>query len=402
MPDKGDIEFTFGASGFKKFSNEVGTGLKNIHENTKKMTDKISKGTFAGMTKAGLLVEALKKGIGVLAQTVNKYVPEIGQTFQIAGNIIAKNILWPLRQALIPILQKVLDWVRVNRKMFAELGIVIVNAFKMVKGIFDAIYNMLSPVIEEIKAVIKSIFGDTAKSIMDTMNLVMIKVVIFSMMVSNFLRPVFEGIAEVLKGVINGIKVFFEGVAQTFMQFFDKTNLLSLVEKLKTTFFSLSGALKGLEPVFRVLGKVIGVVFAGALNLAIDQLKIMLDTLRLVYELIDPKTRANAFKRFGESIAADVTKGGTASMIQKFSTEKVDDAIIKPNGQVIRTNPADTIIATKTPGLAGGVTVVIQAEGWHLTVTEGNAARAGENVVRGMENQMKNTLLNTLAVEGAS
>lgn len=32
----------------------------------------------------------------------------------------------------------------------------------------------------------------------------------------------------------------------------------------------------------------------------------------------------------------------------------VDDAIIKPSGEIIKTDPADTIIATKTPGVIGG------------------------------------------------
>jgi len=35
-----------------------------------------------------------------------------------------------------------------------------------------------------------------------------------------------------------------------------------------------------------------------------------------------------------------------------------DDAIIGPNGQIIRTDPRDTIIATQTPNASGGNTFV--------------------------------------------
>jgi hypothetical protein len=38
----------------------------------------------------------------------------------------------------------------------------------------------------------------------------------------------------------------------------------------------------------------------------------------------------------------------------------VNDAIIRPNGQIIETNPNDTLIATQNPGgLGGGVNVTI-------------------------------------------
>jgi len=43
---------------------------------------------------------------------------------------------------------------------------------------------------------------------------------------------------------------------------------------------------------------------------------------------------------------------------KKKPEEPVGDAIIKPNGQIIRTNPNDTIIATQTPGNIGGNTTL--------------------------------------------
>ena len=42
---------------------------------------------------------------------------------------------------------------------------------------------------------------------------------------------------------------------------------------------------------------------------------------------------------------------------EKFSYTSVNDAVITPKGQVIKTNPSDYLIATKTPQTLGGTVV---------------------------------------------
>jgi len=50
----------------------------------------------------------------------------------------------------------------------------------------------------------------------------------------------------------------------------------------------------------------------------------------------------------------------------------VNDAIITKDGRVIRTNPADTLIATKNPGalLGGGISIIIQGSADQRTINE--------------------------------
>ena len=54
------------------------------------------------------------------------------------------------------------------------------------------------------------------------------------------------------------------------------------------------------------------------------------------------------------TMIGNAIKGALPSLNPFKKTTSVNDAIIKPDGSVIRTHPQDTIIATKTPGNVGG------------------------------------------------
>jgi len=57
-----------------------------------------------------------------------------------------------------------------------------------------------------------------------------------------------------------------------------------------------------------------------------------------------------------EKMAIDTLRGNSSLT----STSFVGDAIIRPNGQIIRTDPNDTLIASKNGGAGGGITVIIE------------------------------------------
>ena len=85
------------------------------------------------------------------------------------------------------------------------------------------------------------------------------------------------------------------------------------------------------------------------IDLGKDKLTQMVDSLRTLPERI-----WNFMKDLPRLIGEFI--GNALSSISPFSgrrTESVGDAIIRPNGQVIKTDPKDTIIATKNPGGTG-------------------------------------------------
>jgi hypothetical protein len=414
MADKGDITFTFDASSFKTGMENISKQMKNLTTNTNNLVQKVSKGTSMALVKIGAMATAIVGAFKGAMSVVRDFLPEIGTSFEIAKNIVLKNLLWPLRKELLPMLQKMLDWVRKNRAMFLEWGGVIVNVFKTVQQVFRSIFAMLDPVVKPIKDLIKSIFGDTAKSITDTVNLVLVKIVAFTIFIEDLLRPVFEGIGKVIKGVIEVIKSFAQGFIDGFKKLFDDKNGIGALQLLSDTFTSLGKALETIAPAFKFIGELLGTVFAGGINLAIDALKILLFTLKAVYDLIaNPKNAGKIFAELGKNLLVSVkdmgahiskTFGGEVDLVKGlFKKDKVDDAIITKDGKVIKTNPQDSIIATKNPGGMGkSISLSMSFGDFHLTTTEGNAQTAGENFVRGMERQMRNVLLNNLALEGTS
>jgi len=132
---------------FLKGLGEISKKLESLVGTTEKSTQKISKGvSISAMSflKINAALSFAKMGISKLMSNI----PEIGQTFKIAGDVITRNFLWPLRQQLMPYLQKFLNWVRDHRAMFVRWGAVLVNVFQVVvQGVKSAI-NILKPFYE--------------------------------------------------------------------------------------------------------------------------------------------------------------------------------------------------------------------------------------------------------------
>jgi hypothetical protein len=173
--------------------------------------------------------------------------------------------------------------------------------------------------------------------------------------------------------------------------------------------------LEFLVPLFNLLGNTIGTTLGAGLRTAVEILSMFFNLLKSVFQLIrDPDNYKDIFKQYGESVKKDAQQiadtwknagGQYKDAVTSFTkpAEKVNDAIVTKDGRVLKTSPQDTIIATKNPGGMGGkqVSVSVSFGDFHVTTTEGNAVRAGQNVIKGVEQQIKNILLQTLTNEGA-
>jgi hypothetical protein len=391
MADKSEISFGYDISGFTKAMQEMSKSMKNMTENTKNMTGKITKGAFNAIAGAKVLFAALAAGFKGAMGMVQEVIPEIGTTFGIMQNIIAKNLLWPLRQALLPLLQKLLGWVEKNREMFVLMGGVLVNAFKMIKSLFESVLNMVKPIIDVIKETLKSIFGDTAKSIADTLNLIMLKIMVFGMMVSNFLKPIFEGLAFVIRAVINAVKEFGAGFTEGLSGL---SGGMDIMQSLKSILESIGEVIKILNPLFREIGKILGSEFVAGVRVLNDALKILVDLLHGTFDVKNLKDLGMAYVDMVKSLFSKTPTGKLNPNVT------VKDAIITKSGKVVHTDPNDTIFATKNPHGMGGSHIEVIIPGMSLNVTEGNAVNAGENFGRGIARQIKNILLDDMTLEG--
>lgn len=156
---------------------------------------------------------------------------------------------------------------------------------------------------------------------------------------TNLLEPlkiVFNGIANVFNGLWNiltsllelDFKGVWEGLKQVFTGLWEimKGIFLLAWEKLKTVVIGSFG-------IFKTIGTFI-----------FDSMTTILTTSFSVLKSIG-KWILNSVKSFFSFGGGGGSSGTTTS---------VNDAIITPNGNVIRTNPSDYLIATKTPGSLGG------------------------------------------------
>lgn len=88
----------------------------------------------------------------------------------------------------------------------------------------------------------------------------------------------------------------------------------------------------------------------------VDWLKSIVDRVKELPGLIG---------RYISNLASDIVDG--IRNLNPFSRkESVDDAIIKPDGTIIRTNPNDTLIATQSPGSSGGRTMIFNFYGFTM------------------------------------
>ena len=209
--------------------------------------------------------------------------------------------------------------------------------------------------------------------------------------------------AETVEGKFSNLKDTFELIQRDL-----GTTLLPLISQLADTF--LNDLLPAIEPLIPVIGEflkealesiiphlpemtemliklvtvsmklfeAIGPLIPPLIDLSLILVDLGLNVLNYALPAIEKIATAFAFVidkvtiLFGWikkliDILAKVTFGylteGISAVGNLFGggkSKKVGDAIIRPNGQIIETSPQDTLIATKTPGAMGGLTVIIE------------------------------------------
>ncbi len=170
--------------------------------------------------------------------------------------------------------------------------------------------------------------------------------------------------------------------------------------------FSSDEKIKGWKEIFKFIGKVIGTTVKATFQVIADIVKTIDSTIKSIDDMSKVLTGKDPSKEFGKNIG-DMLQGifdfinPAQAAIRR--AQQVKDAIIKPSGEVIRTDPADYLIATKTPGaIAGaGKTINIDFTGMTLIIqqaTREEAVRFGENIVDVIRDRLNRELVESGAV----
>jgi hypothetical protein len=298
-----DDMFTFDTTPFMNGLKKISSGMTTMRQNAQAMAKGVSKGMMNVVSKIGLVALAFK---GV--KSVIKEMPEIGKTFGIAKNIIMKNFLFPLRKAVFPLLQKLLNWVRDNRAMFVKWGQSLVNVFKTVGGWIKEFITLGKQVGNVFLDFINKTFGSEIKSFQELLNVISFKLAVvveflkialkpvftFIKDLANFLGGIFVNAVETAISLFSGFLTGIKGIGEPLTGIYNK--IKSIAENL----FKANTQGNSLKTVFQTIGEVLGGItkfiaemvdsFLGGLKPAIEEiaspLQIIVDKFKEIWELI--------------------------------------------------------------------------------------------------------------------
>lgn len=447
--------FNFDVNPFLRGVQKIGEGMDRIQNNAKKfgdtVTNSIGKGINGLIVKVGLLFAAFKSVGAVL-----KEMPEIGQAFGIAKDVFLKNLLWPLRQQVMPMLQKMLDWTRDNRARFAQWGVSVANVFRSVVVVARTLWDVMKSLVDTVGGAFQRAFRTNFKSFDEFVNVLSFKVsaviVYLGMLAKSLVKdmtPAFDWIINVGSQVIG----FFADLVSVWTNANKQgDSLFTVMDKLKTTFGiignfidnAVKGFREGFIPAvadmmtplsnlveqfnriltllglndgdgvrgaFKALGSFLGTTFHAALIIIAEVAKGLADSLeniKLAAEGIQKlfKGDFSGASEAGGKLLKNTSKGGTKNVGEAydiFTGENINDGIVTKDGRVVRTSPDDNIFAAKdfsAYGKKGQSMGDMNFGPFYVTVTEGNAEQAGRSFGEGLAYSFRNRVSSARLAEG--
>jgi phage-related protein len=212
MPREADVAFTFDPSqilnGVKQINQQMGNMTRSIAQAGQKMASSVR----AGVLRAAAVVGVLGAGFKALKNTIQR-MPEVGQAFGIARDIIMKNLLWPLRKELMPLLQRMLDWVRENRARFVQWGQVVANVFRSIVAFVKRAIDFAKQLFERMQILFKTIFGDSTMELADIFNLLLAKFAVIAEFVGSILGDLLDWFVNIVSTYGPEVIEFFRKLA---------------------------------------------------------------------------------------------------------------------------------------------------------------------------------------------
>jgi hypothetical protein len=220
MPvNDGDVAFGFNPQPFLNGIRQVNQGMDRMTSVAKKTADGIGKSMFWALAKVELLKTAFRAAFRTI-KSMGQYIPELGKSFGIMREIIFKNLLWPLRQELAPMLQNMLDWVRDNRALFLRFGEALAGAFRGAVMMARYLWTVLNNLVQVIRPYLERVFGDMTGGIAEMVDLVLAKIAVIATFVGRLLAPVVATITDIVEyllprladGLWSAVQAFIRGM----------------------------------------------------------------------------------------------------------------------------------------------------------------------------------------------
>ncbi len=276
MPVEADIGFSFDTDLFEDGVKRILGGMDNMKATAGRIAQGMSKGFNKVIVKIGAMFVAFKS-----VKRALKEIPEVGQAFGIVRDIIFKNLLFPLRKEVLPLLQKLLDWVRDNRAQFVKWGEVLANIFRAVVSGIKRVLEFAKSLSTTLMGFISNIFGESITNFEELFNLLTFKfatmiefIRILFVPLKSLIQPIIELIGDVLVGAfrtaIGFIEGFVEGFGDLGIILEDVIGLFQDIVKWLTTTNKKGDSILN---VFRTIGEIIGIGIRAAIETVVSFLK---------------------------------------------------------------------------------------------------------------------------------
>lgn len=279
-----DVVMTMNVSQFETSLTKVLTGFmkidKSVGDQDRKGQASVNKMSSWMVAKGAMMASAIAGAARSVVSTVSGNIPEIGKTFDIAKDIIFRNLLWPLRKELIPILQGILNWVRDHRAAFVRMGAIIVSVFRAIKAIVSSFIDLVKNVWSHLAKGIEAIFGKTTQSVSDILNLILFKISAIAIFVMELLTPFFTWIADQLTLVYGMVTDLVSGIGEGLGDLSVNLNdFIALFRDLADMMGLSNDAAGALGRTLKSLGIIIGMTVKPMLAAAAEYLQYIISSI---------------------------------------------------------------------------------------------------------------------------
>lgn len=266
------VGFLQGAKeGFQEFYSQWRKESKKTNEEITKSSENTGK-MMGAFTKRIIGLGAAYLGV----RSIINSIPEIGRTFHLAGYILQRSFLWPLRKQLIPMLQKLLNWARNNRATLVKWGMHLANAFRVVVNIVKGVISLVKQFVNGFLKAFEGIFGKTTKRMSDIVNIIMFKITALIEFALAILKPVFEKLGALTAKIAASVYNMFIGIKEGFGDVSGPLGkIASIFERISNALFNSKENTKGWLSAMKLLGKFIGTT----LKITIDGFIVAVDTM---------------------------------------------------------------------------------------------------------------------------
>lgn len=443
-----DLSFGFDTSFFDKGIKKVTSGFSKMENTAQSVAKGVSAGIGKMVTKLGALAVGFASIRGMMAQ-----MPEIGQVFGIAKDIFTRNFLYPLRKQVFPLLQKLLNWVRDSRVRFVKWGNILSNIFRTIVQSVKVFINVVKGMVEGLASFTKKIFGDQAQNADEVMNMISFKISVIISFLSILLQSAVEMVTSFFGGFADGfmsmsdgfsglfeniaglVAIFtevnedgnsFAGVLASIGELFGKivgfvtamtnsflegfvpaienimTPLTEIFDAFSSIFDLIFGSeemLKGWGDIFENIGTIIGAGIMLPLQNFADILEFIQEMITSIKEGTFFADAGDMFGGLFENLGGNAAEffGNVGGALGIGEGRRVNDAILRPDGSVIETNPQDTILAMKDENTSLGsfsgasnrtVSANFDFSGMQVVVQEGGIEE-GREFAGGLIDQMR-------------